>query len=640
MHVFNNMRIANKLALSYALLVIIVVIVSSTTLISLSNIHDKIEEADTFNRVIKLVQEIRISEKNYVIRHEDIYLSEINRSVLSIRDNIKEHSESSIPEELTKGIITTTEEYKNYLEKYSSIRKEINDAEEVLVAISRDIESSLDDLRNEEKEKAYNLVDSNSSLRVRNQIERADTANRIIKTYLELRRDEKNYIIYGERKYQDSVYVLLDSMFDEYQKLNGETSLFKGIVENYKSKFEEYTKNKNINDSNLREMIALGQKIESLADESRSLAKASLLDLESSVESFIMAAASISIIVAIAISLVVSKMILIPLRLAVELSKEISKGNLDIDGLDTKRNDELGALLNSIVSMAEKLKVMIGGLSDNITSIASSSEELSMLTSETSQGVKSQQLDIEQVATAITEMSSSALEVATKAELTLESAHQASEEADKGNEVVNRTFEGMGELAKIIANSEKVIISVKEDSENIASILDVIKNISDQTNLLALNAAIEAARAGEHGRGFAVVADEVRSLASKTQDSAVEIEKMIEMLKTGTETAVGEMTKSITKVDEVVKNTSEVKESLSTITNEISSISEMNAQIALAVKEQSSVSEEISERISTISDVSEQTSQASNQTSIASSELAKIAETLRELSLVFKFSQK
>ena len=215
-----------------------------------------------------------------------------------------------------------------------------------------------------------------------------------------------------------------------------------------------------------------------------------------------------------------------------------------------------------------------------------------------------------------------AQEMAQNASNAAEGAREADREAQKGREVVNMATQAINALANEVENAAGVIHQVENNSESIGSILEVIRGISEQTNLLALNAAIEAARAGEQGRGFAVVADEVRSLASKTHESTEEIHSMIEQLRASTHSAVDVMKLGQQRAMEAVEHATSAAGSLDAITNAVSTINEMNTQIAAAANEQNSVAEQINSNVVRISEIANETATGSQQTSQASAEVA------------------
>jgi len=270
------------------------------------------------------------------------------------------------------------------------------------------------------------------------------------------------------------------------------------------------------------------------------------------------------------------------------------------------------------------------------TLLATASEEMSAITQQTSNNVNQQFSEIDQVATAINEMTATVQEVARNATSAAQAALRANEHSTQGKRVVEATMESISDLSNELQNVANVINTLSKNSEDIGTVIDVIKGIAEQTNLLALNAAIEAARAGEQGRGFAVVADEVRTLASRTQKSTGEIETMIEQLQKAAQQAVQAVNTSRDKSQQSVDHAASAGDSLSTITQSVTEINDMNTLIASAAEEQSAVTEDINKNIVTIRVAAEQTTQGAEQTTVSSEELSKLAAELQELVVQFK----
>jgi methyl-accepting chemotaxis protein len=268
--------------------------------------------------------------------------------------------------------------------------------------------------------------------------------------------------------------------------------------------------------------------------------------------------------------------------------------------------------------------------------LAAAAEEMSAVTMQTSHGIQEQQSQTDQLATAMNEMAATVQEVARHALDAAGAASKANDESAKGRQVVNDAVNTIDALSEAIARAAEAIQRVEADSDRIGTVLDVIRGIADQTNLLALNAAIEAARAGEQGRGFAVVADEVRTLAGRTQDSTQEIQAMIESLQTGSKEAVNLMEQSREQAQSGVEQTAKAGDALSAIADEVGRINDMNTQIASAAEEQSAVAEEINLNVVTINQVGDESAQGAEQTARASEDLASLATELQQMVGKFK----
>ncbi|EIK94339.1 methyl-accepting chemotaxis protein [Pseudomonas sp. M47T1] len=332
---------------------------------------------------------------------------------------------------------------------------------------------------------------------------------------------------------------------------------------------------------------------------------------------------------------VITRLIVGPLLETLRRAERVASGNLTGDAAVSRR-DELGQLQHSMQRMTLNLRELIGGLRDGVVQIASAAEELSAVTEQTSAGVNSQKVETDQVATAMNEMAATVQEVARNAEQASQAAVSATREARDGDDVLAKAINQIDRLASEVGHSTTAMDDLKRESDKIGSVLDVIKSVAQQTNLLALNAAIEAARAGEAGRGFAVVADEVRSLAQRTQTSTEEIEQLITGLHSGTQQVASALESSRQLTDSSVELTRQAGASLSGISRSMAAIESMNQQIAAAAEQQSAVAEEINRSVLNVRDISEQTSAASEETAASSVELARLGVHLQ--SMVGKFT--
>ncbi len=320
-----------------------------------------------------------------------------------------------------------------------------------------------------------------------------------------------------------------------------------------------------------------------------------------------------------------------------EGSTQLAAGNLTAR-INLNSKDEMSSIAQSFNNMAERIESLIQQIMSASTQLATAAEEVSAVAGDSSRNVEQQRNETDQVATAMNEMTATVNEVARNAESAAGAANSADNETQGGKQVVDKTTATILALAQEVENAATVISQLAEDSDNIGTVLDVIKNIAEQTNLLALNAAIEAARAGEQGRGFAVVADEVRTLASRTQQSTREIESMIDKLQTGAKQAVTVMQTGRETAQSGANGAREAAQSLDAIARAVATIRDMNNQIASAAEEQNAVAEEMNRNIVNISQGAEQTAAGAEQTTTAATELSRLAGDLQNLVSSFRVS--
>ncbi len=349
----------------------------------------------------------------------------------------------------------------------------------------------------------------------------------------------------------------------------------------------------------------------------------------------LLSVALVVLLVGIFAAFLITRQITVPLNSTVIAARRIAEGDLTHD-TSTTRQDELGLLQNTMQHMTVSLRGLIGGIGNGVTQIATAAEQLSAVSEQTSAGVTLQKNEVDQVATAMNEMASTVQEVARNTEDASQAAKQASERAAHGSSVVQHATREIGQLAGEVQQLGQAMQRLTEDSGKIGSVIDVIKAVAEQTNLLALNAAIEAARAGEQGRGFAVVADEVRSLAQRTQNSTTEIEALIQALQKGTGAASGLMDASLQRTEGTVVLARQAEQALVEINQSIGTIEQMSQQISAAAEQQSAVTEEINRSVLSVRDIADQSASATEQSAASTVELARLGSDLQSMVARFK----
>ncbi|MGN2614024.1 methyl-accepting chemotaxis protein [Aliivibrio fischeri] len=392
--------------------------------------------------------------------------------------------------------------------------------------------------------------------------------------------------------------------------------------------------------NSLDDFNGVGDAMDGLVDINLGFVSNNRTSIMSSVDSVTLATkVSFSALIAfmIFITFFLARQICRPLNLVVEQSKAIAAGDLTFELRRSEiGNDELGALADTNIEMQHQLRILIEDTISAVTQLSAAVEEMSAISEQSSRGMQQQQSDITMVAAAMEEMKATVAEVANNTETASTSALEASEEAKQGNQDVQSNIEQIQIVSRDIEQAGELVEELERESNNISVVVEVIRGIADQTNLLALNAAIEAARAGEQGRGFAVVADEVRSLAGRTQSSTSEIVEIIEKLQASAAHAKSATDQSCSKIRVCVEQSVQTGNSIQMIEETMMKVTDTSIQIASACSQQDSVTEELGRNIQSMSLSAREVALGAEQTAQSSVELAQLANKLQTSLSYFK----
>ena len=591
----------------------------------------------------------RQQEKNYLLRNDEKAL----QSALSISQEI--HAEATementfrIPENkaLMRQIQESVDGYHNDLVQLQAASKLSKESQQAMENSARAALEHFTQLETTLRQQAVAQIRASGDQSSIIMLERANLASALARELLEARRREKDFLLRRDAQYVQLLEAhfaeinqkgqqLLSTLNDSNTRADTEAALAQ--LASYHSSFTQLQNSLNQLQQNEQGMTNRAREVEATSKQSLQIQHDLMKRDSSQAKRNLLMAAVAAFILGIACALFITQAIVGPLQRVVGIARKVADGDLTTN-IDSDRRDELGQLMQAMQAMTVSLRELIGKLGDGITQLATAAEELSAVTEQTSAGVTQQRMETEQVATAMHEMTATVQDVARNAENAAGSADDAEDQTRQGSDIVQQAISRIEQLANTVETSAEAVGRLKGDSANIGTVLDVIKSIAEQTNLLALNAAIEAARAGEAGRGFAVVADEVRALARRTQESTLQIEQLVAALQNGAQSAVSIMTQSRSMAGETVEAARQAGAALTRIDEAVSRIQQMNQQIATASEQQSSVAEEINRSVSNIRDIAEQSAAATEETSAASVDLARLGSDLQQQVSRFRVS--
>ncbi|KTB81790.1 chemotaxis protein [Pseudomonas syringae pv. syringae PD2766] len=627
----SNISVRSKLALGFALVIVLTVLIALTGWTGITSLSERSERIADIGKMSTLTRDVRIARLAYIINYDADRAAKWNKALEALESHVK-YAQEVFDSPLNIPLVNASADaLKDYRIQYDSVIQATTAREATRGVFGQYADAGAEALKTLN---AYARSENGNA-------QDRDAITQAMVLFQKMRFDLRGYTYSLKAENKAPAEASMNTVITYVKNLPGfdsQSAITKSLEDSlirYQNTLNEFTAAQGkieLAQAGIdKDINILFASADQLSANQVSLRIEDVGQAKTMLAMWLVAALVVSFLAA----WIITRLIVGPLLETLKLAERVADGDLTHNAAVT-RKDELGRLQSSMQRMTTNLRELIGGLRDGVTQIASAAEQLSAVTEQTSAGVNSQKSETDQVATAMHEMSATVQEVARNAEEASHAAVNASKEAREGDGVVSKAVIQIEKLATEVQLSKSAMDDLKSESNKIGGVLDVIKAVAEQTNLLALNAAIEAARAGEAGRGFAVVADEVRSLAQRTQTSTEEIAALISGLHSRTTQVATILDNSQALTANSVELTRNAGVSIGNITQAISTIETMNHQIAAAAEEQSAVAEEINRSVLNVRDISEQTASASEQTAASSVELARLGVHLQSMVSRFK----
>lgn len=643
-----SLATAVKLSLGFGLVLSLTLVVAASGLYALQRVGTGFSALEQFSQINEQVAQMRRTEQAFILTVQADHVERLHEQAAAIRAQVGELREqapghkSDALQQVDENIAEYVQTFDRYVEQSDNKSLALDAAKWLVVGAANSLDLLKEGLA---EDGVYALQESQG----RTGGEAVIQAGKIGKVHvlllqaleqarvlLELSRTSGEAPQTGIQEALDAQALaveLRDELRDPgYSSVLGEVV---GNIDSFNQRLQEYT---GLLQQQQQEYALLAERAEqvvALVTQAHAAQQDALHEQLGASAWLILIAAAAALLVGLLATWLITRAIVRPLKQVTGIAQRIASGDLGVE-IEVRRSDEIGQLLEAMQGMSRDLRSMVGRLQAGVSQLSTSAQSLSSVTDRAREGVTVQKQETDQMATAITQMAATVHEVAQNAEQAAASAALADSRVVLGGQVVRGTLQRIEQLVAAMSVTRQGIEQLSLDTRHIDSVLEVIKSVAQQTNLLALNAAIEAARAGEQGRGFAVVADEVRALAKRTQQSTEEIDGLLGVLRAGASRSVTDMHQSDALVEQVVRDASQTQEALTGIASAVAVIHGMNQQIAAAAEQQSAVAEEINRSVTSIRDIGEQSAVAMQKNTSSSQQLAALSVELQGMAAQFR----
>ncbi|MDZ5434048.1 methyl-accepting chemotaxis protein [Pseudomonas fluorescens] len=638
---FANLGMAKKLGIGFVLVLLLTALVAAIGVWSLQTISQRFDGLKQMSSLNSGLLKVRLLEQEYALHGNPKTADALREGVdglIALANQLKAASAANVP--VMNDVEQSLGAYRKAFDEFVSLSQAKDLALEMASWSVSSVANNLDVLQSGlADDGTYNLKESEGKDGAQF-VEQANQVSQVSRLMLQamnearvrLDQSRKGDDSAGQGKIEQASQALTlaeqlkTSVKDEgYQTVLNEVI---GHIASFSDKLAEYTGLLEQEKTVYQQLHQRASQVMERVDQAY-IAEDQSMQAELNKNSLlIIGSSALALLVGLIAAWVITRLIVGPLRSVIRVAQQIASGDLSAT-VEVTRRDEIGQLMQAMQQMGAGLSHIVSGLQAGIEQLATSAQSLSTVTEQTNLEVSSQKEETEQVATAMNQMTATVHDVARNAEEAAVAAQTADGKVESGQLVVRQSMARIEQLADSATSASSSIESLSAEIQNIGTVLSVIKSVAEQTNLLALNAAIEAARAGEQGRGFAVVADEVRALAKRTQQSTEEIERLVSALRSAAQTSVQQIQSSGELVKLAVSDALQTESALGSIAAAVSLIQQMNQQIAAAAEEQSSVAEEINRSVTSIRASADQSSLAMQGNAASSIELAQLGVELK-----------